>query len=147
MGHSEEETVAELTELLTRASWRLRKNERKELRPFGLSFGQARALRLLAEAPSPMRIGDLAGRLEIVPRSATTVVDRLEEAGLVTRAMGHEDRRSILVVPTANGKALVSRLKEDRRAGAENLFAPLSPGEKSELQRLLSIVATETAET
>jgi hypothetical protein len=34
---------AELAEFLTRASWRLKKNERKELTPFGLTFAQASA--------------------------------------------------------------------------------------------------------
>lgn len=133
--------AAGLAELLSRASWRLRKNERKALEPFGLTFAQARALRVLVRE-GPMRMGDLAGRLEIVPRVATTRVDDLETAGLVSRRTAPADRRSILVEATEEGRRLVARLVEERRAGAESLFAPLSLHERSELARLLESVAS-----
>ena len=134
--------VATLAELLTRASWRLRKNERKALEPFGLTFAQARALRVLAHEGS-MRIGDLAERLEIVPRSATTRMDDLEGAGLAVRRLAPEDRRSILVEATAEGLALVARLAEERRASAQTLFAAFSDDERSELARLLRQVTDD----
>ena len=139
---SEEETLIKLAELLTRASWRLRKHERKELVPFGLTFAQARALRALVDG-GPMRIGDLAGLLEIVPRSATSRVDDLEAAGLVTRHMDPDDRRSVIVVATKEGRDLVARLAADRRVGAETLFAPLSTEERSSLLGLLDSITEE----
>jgi DNA-binding MarR family transcriptional regulator len=148
-----------LSDLLVRASWRLRQNERKELAPFGLTFAQARALRLISSADGQaeayeatstgrptddgMRIGELAGRLEIVPRSATTMVDGLEGAGLVARRMDPSDRRSVLVTCTAEGKDLIARLDQDRRSGAEDLFAPLSTERKEELLRLLALLTGE----
>ena len=118
MEHTEEETTIKLAELLTRASWRLRKNERKELAPFGLTFAQARALRVLVDG-GPMRIGDLADRLEIVPRSATTRVDDLEAAGLVTRRTDPDDRRSVIVVATeaGNGSCRPARGRAKGRCG------------------------------
>lgn len=140
--HSGEDTPAELAELLTRASWRLKKNERKALAPHGLTFAQARALRVLVDA-GPMRIGDLAGRLEIVPRSATTRVDGLEEAGLVARSTDPNDRRSIIVMATAQGRDLVARLTAERRASAKTLFAPLSAEDRSELVRLLRFLTKD----
>jgi DNA-binding MarR family transcriptional regulator len=143
VGEPEQETLVRLAELLTRSSWRLRRNERKELAPFGLTFAQARVLRMLVAAGDPMRIGDLADNLEIVPRSATTMVDGLERPGLVTRHTDPADRRSILVAPTSKGRDLIARMREERRATAETLFAPLSAEEKSELLRLLSSLSTE----
>ena len=136
MGHLGQDTFAELAELLTRASWRLRNNERRALAPHGLTFAQARALRVLVDL-GPMRIGDLAAALEIVPRSATSRVDGLEEAGLVARSADPNDRRSIVVAPTEQGRGLVARLTAERRASAATLFAPLSPVDKAELLRLL----------
>jgi DNA-binding MarR family transcriptional regulator len=127
----------ELSDALMRAFRRLRRNERKELMPFGLTFGQARALRTLATAEGGMRIGELAGMLEIVPRSATTMVDGLESAGLAVRRPDPGDRRSVRVGPTAEGFALLARLAEQRRAGAERLFAPLSQEERRQLLHLL----------
>ena len=136
------QATAELAELLTRSSWRLKKSERKELTPFGLTFAQARALRVLVEVGA-MRIGDLANFLEIVPRSATTRVDDLEAAGLVARSMDPDDRRSIVVTPTQQGRELVARLAAERRASAEALFSPLSGAERTELLGLLRSIAKD----
>ena len=91
-----------------------------------------------------MRIGDLAAKLEIVPRSATTMVDGLENAGFVTRRMDPCDRRSILLAPTAKGQDLIARLAEERTASAETLFTPLSADEKLELLRLLGSIGAES---
>lgn len=137
-----DEASAGLAEFLTRASWRLKKNERRELAPFEITFAQARALRVLVDKGA-MRIGDLASLLEIVPRSATTRVDDLEQAGLVTRSMDPADRRSILVTPTREGRELVARLAADRRASAEALFAPLSATDRAELLRLLRSITED----
>jgi DNA-binding MarR family transcriptional regulator len=143
MEYSEQNTYAELAELLTRASWRLRRNERKELAPFGLTRAQTRALRALVDA-GVMRIGDLANLLEIVPRSATTRVDDLEEAGFVTRRTDPDDRRSILVEPTSRGLDLIARLAKERKASAETLFAPLSTEDRTELIRLLASLTEDS---
>ena len=132
--------LTELAELLTRASWRLRNNERRALAPHGLTFAQARALRLLVRA-GPMRIGDLAAALEIVPRSATSRVDDLEQAGLVTRGADARDRRSVIIAATPQGQELVARLRAERQVGAENLFASLSTRDRADLHRLLAALA------
>ena len=142
MEHTEAETTIKLAELLTRASWRLRKNERKELAPFGLTFAQARALRVLVDG-GPMRIGDLAIHLEIVPRSATTRVDDLEVAGLVTRRADPDDRRSVIVVATEAGSGSCRPAHGERRAGAEALFAPLPTQDRRTLLGLLDSIAKD----
>ena len=129
--------VSRLAELLTHASWRLRRASRAELQPLGLTFGQARALRLLARAGGPMRIGELATQLEVVPRSATTVVDALEGAGLAARQADPADRRSVLVGLTDRGAALLERLGHVCRASAEELFGRLTADEREHLLALL----------
>jgi DNA-binding MarR family transcriptional regulator len=130
--------VGQLAELLVCASWRLRRTARAELEPFGLPFGQARALRLLSHAGEPLRIGELAARLEIVPRSATTMVDALEAAALVSRRPDPLDRRSTLVCLTATGDELVARLGRARRASAEALFSRLDRPQAEQLRDLLA---------
>ena len=92
-----------LAEALTRASWRLRRASVKELAPFGLTFAQSRVLRILARRDEPMRMGDLAARFEVAPRSATSMIDSLETLGLVERRADPTDRRSVLVGLTADG--------------------------------------------
>ena len=94
----------------------------KELAPLGVTFGQARVMRVLARAGQPIRMADLAATLEIVPRSVTTMIDTLEEAGLACREPDLHDRRCVLVTPTSAGHAVVERLDRARRATAEELF-------------------------
>jgi DNA-binding MarR family transcriptional regulator len=132
------DVIAQLAELLACTSWRLRRASRRELEPLGLTFGQARALRLLARAGEPVRIGELAARLEVVPRSATSMVDALEAAGLVDRTPDPIDRRSILVGLTDSGVDLLARLGRARRASAESLFARLDAAQRVQLLVLLA---------
>ena len=134
------DVIAQLSELLACTSWRLRRASRSELEPLGLTFGQARALRLLSRAGQPLRIGELAVRLEVVPRSATTTVDALEAAGLVTRQADPADRRSVLVGLTAAGDELLDRLGRARRESAETLFARLDGPQRERLLELLTVL-------
>ena len=142
-----ESSAAVLAELVVRTSWRLRRGAAKELAPLGVTFGQARVMRVLAGAPTPMRMADLAAQLEIVPRSVTTMIDGLEAAGLVARDPDPHDRRCLLVTPTSEGRAVLERMDRARRATAEELFSPLSSPERAQLARLLhALGATDEAE-
>lgn len=141
--HPDQDSATEAAELLTRASRRLRRNERKALAPYGLTFAQARALRKVVNH-GPLRIGDLAELLEIVPRSATTRVDDLERTKLVVRSTDPGDRRSVIVSATAEGHELVARLRAERTVGAETMFAALSSEERSHLVRLLRALTGES---
>jgi DNA-binding MarR family transcriptional regulator len=134
--------VGQLGELLVRSSWRLRRGAAKELAPLGVTFGQARALRVLA-AGEPMRMADLAASLEIVPRSVTTMIDSLVAAGLVNREADPHDRRSVLVSPTVAGRAVLDRMDSARRATTEELFGRLTLGQRRELLDLLVLLADQ----
>jgi DNA-binding MarR family transcriptional regulator len=134
---SNHDDVAQLAELVVRTSWRLRRGTAKELAPLGLTFAQARVMRVLAGAGEPMRMADLAARLEIVPRSMTTMIDSLEQAGLVCRAADANDRRSVLVTPSPAGRAVLDRLDRARRDTADDLFSRLTAGERAQLLTLL----------
>ena len=81
---------------------------------------------------------ELADRLGIVPRSLTTVVDALEEAGLVTREIDPRNRRAILLRLTDRGAAVRDELREARRRAAEDLFAPLPVADRELLGGLLA---------
>jgi DNA-binding MarR family transcriptional regulator len=81
---------------------------------------------------------ELADHLGIVPRSLTTVVDALEEAGLVRREIDPRNRRAILLRLTDGGTAVRDDLREARRRAAEDLFAPLTPADRGLLGDLLA---------
>jgi len=128
----------QLAEMLTRASWRLRRASVRELAPLGLTFVQARVLRMLDRAAGPVRIGEIAARLEVVPRSATTLIDSLETTGLVERRADPDDRRSVRVGLTVDGATVMERVSGLRRASASALFARLTPAQQQQLLGLLT---------
>ncbi len=106
----------------------------------GLTGAQARVIRFLEGAGHPVRMADIAAALEVVPRTATSMVDGLEEAKLVVRAIDPHDRRSILVSLTSEGARLLDRLALARRRTAEATFSALSPIERGELARMLTVL-------
>ncbi|MEW9549551.1 MarR family winged helix-turn-helix transcriptional regulator [Nonomuraea sp. NPDC050783] len=141
----------ELADLMHLVNRRLRHGYVRRLGPLGLSPGQARALRVLADAPRPLRMVRLAEELRIVPRSLTPVVDALEEAGLVRRRTDPGNRRSTLVEITDEGRVAAERAREARRQAGEELFAVLAAEQRDQLGELLSAVdaaaqARETAQ-
>jgi DNA-binding MarR family transcriptional regulator len=135
--NGDNDDVAQLAELVFRTSWRLRRGSAKELAPLGVTFAQARVMRVLAGSGEPMRMADLAASLEIVPRSVTTMIDSLEQAGLVCRGVDANDRRSVLVSPSPAGRAVLDRLHRARRDTADELFSRLTAGERAQLLALL----------
>ena len=136
--------AAQLGELVRRLSRRLKQNSSRRLGLFGLTDGQARVLRLVARSGSPLRMSEIAHRIEVVPHSATTVIASLEAKGLVVREIDFEDRRSILVRLTEPGRHLVTALGRDRDAAAVELFGRLPRADRLELlQRLALLVAAK----
>lgn len=130
----------ELSELVHRIGHRLRHGYRHVLEPLGLSPGQGRALRVLAEADEPLRMGMLAEALRIVPRSVTPVIDALEESELVRREVDPANRRSTLLVLTERGREVHGQVVEARGEAARELFSVLSEEQQEQLRALLAVV-------
>lgn len=128
---------ADLAELLMRASRGLRHQWAASLQPWDLSPHQARALRVVAELGSP-RLGAVADRLRVTPRSVTEVIDALQDRGLTERVPDGSDRRAVCVVLTSRGEAVLAEIVAARRASAQAYFAPLTAAQQAELARLLT---------
>ena len=135
MGYEDPVQLADLVHRLTR---RLRSAQAGQLAPLGLTPAQERALRVIARGDEPPRMTEIADRLGIVPRSLTTVVDSLEEAGLVRRETDPSNRRAILLHLTDRGAAFRDDLRAARARAAEDLFAPLGPEDRAALGALLA---------
>lgn len=140
----ETDIAAQTADLLARTNRRLRRQAEQRLGPLGVTPGQVRVLRALSRAEKPLRIGDLARRLDVVPRSATSVVDDLERLGHVRRERDPQDRRATLVVLTAGGTSVLDELRRRRRAGLAELLDRLTPAEQVELVRLLTRLAGDS---
>lgn len=103
---------------------------------------QARALRVLVGADG-MRPSGLAEVLRIAPRSATEVVDALEERGWVRREPDPSDRRATRVVPTEDGRTLVVRIDDVRREASQRVLDVLTPAQRRTLHGILAVVVGE----
>jgi len=142
----EYEDPVQLADLLQRLTRRMRRAQAARLAPLGLTPAQERALRVMTRSAEPLRMTELADRLGIVPRSVTTVIDALEQAGLVRREVDPRNRRAIRLHLTDRGTAVRDDMREARRQAAEDLFAPLAAGYRKALAELLSRLDEDDAE-
>jgi DNA-binding MarR family transcriptional regulator len=127
---------ATLAELFWTVARRLRHLGRDALEPGQVTPSQARAIKVLARHGA-VRPGVLADHLRIAARSATEVVDDLQERGLVERGPDPADRRATLVSLTRAGREAGERIRAARQAETERFFGALDPADRAELARIL----------
>ncbi len=139
LGVTESETTGDL--LLSTAR-RLRREFGAALLHAGMTPAQARALRSVMEHGA-LRPSALADHLHIAARSATELVDALEEQGLVERGPDPGDRRATLVRPTPAAKTELAQVDRVRRAHTERFLAVLGDDDRAELDRILRILVDQ----
>ena len=84
------------------------------LKPHGLTFARYEALVLLTfSSRGSLPLGKMGERLQVHPTSVTSIVDRLEGAGLVVRRPHPEDGRAVLAEITPEGRSLVEQATAD----------------------------------
>jgi DNA-binding MarR family transcriptional regulator len=132
--------TADLGDLLMRSARTLRRRWRDVLAPWELSPHQARALGVVGRRDG-VRLTDLAEALHIAPRSATEVVDGLQERGLVERTPDPGDRRAVILRPTEEGRRIRAEIDAARTADSAELFARLPAADRAELARILRSLA------
>lgn len=85
----------------------------------------------------------LTKRLDIQPGSASEVIAKLENAGLIVRTSSTEDRRTTDVSLTEEGKKQAIEISEQRDRRHERMFSCLSETEKMQLLTLLEKVNSD----
>ncbi|MDZ5661919.1 MarR family transcriptional regulator [Nocardioides sp. S-58] len=121
---------------------RVRRTYAEALAQWHVTPSQSRALRVL-ERTDGMRPSALADELRIAPRSATEVVDALQDRGWVQRAADPTDRRATTVTLTESGRDLVGRIDDVRRQASEEVLAVLTPAQRRTLHEILTVVLGE----
>jgi DNA-binding MarR family transcriptional regulator len=114
----------------------LRRRSRETLAPWDIAPSHSRALGVLVRNGS-VRLSELAEHLHIAPRSATEVVDGLQERGLVERRPDPEDRRATLVALTPVGEDAGAAIRAAREAETDAFFGGLSATDQAQLGRIL----------
>jgi DNA-binding MarR family transcriptional regulator len=104
-----------------------------------LSDIQLAALAAL-ERHQAMTPGELAEHEKVQPPSMTRVIAVLEERKLVQRAPHPTDRRQVVLTVTAEGRALVNRVRRRREAWLAQRLQELTPEERAILRQAAPIL-------
>jgi DNA-binding MarR family transcriptional regulator len=103
------------------------------LQDAGISFSQLKCLGLLANADSPLSLGELSEEIGLSLAAVSRGVDGLVQRGEVKRQEDPSDRRSKLVTLSSRGRATYERVLAIRLAGVERFVDGLEPDERENL--------------
>lgn len=120
---------------MTRTARRLRQEAGPELSP---SQGSALAA---IERHGPLTPSELAERERISRPTATRVVAKLEEDGLIVRTADPGDARSFLLQLTDDGHALILRLRRRKTAFLAARLAELDGNDLATVERASELLA------
>src|SRR3954470_16232589 len=131
---SETELAPRLRLAITRSARRLRQEAGGALSP-----SQGAALATIA-CHGPLTPSELAARERIQRPTATRVLARLEEAGLIERTADVSDRRSFRVAATPAGAELLDAVRDRKDAYLARRLDRLSPEDLAALERAAGIL-------
>lgn len=109
-------------------------------RRYGLAEGEFDVLATLRRAGEPHERapGELAQFTMVTTGAMTKRIDRLEQAGLVTRRRSTTDGRGRVVALTPAGCELIDRAFTEHMANEHRLLAELTSEQASQLESLLT---------
>ena len=108
-------------------------------REHGLEPGWHDVLATLRRSGPPyqLRPTEFAGALMLTSSGTTKRLDRLEQAGMITRGPDPRDRRGTLITLTDAGRALIDGVTEAHLANEHRLLSALTDAEQRQLADLL----------
>ncbi len=104
-----------------------------------LSLPQLHILIRLTES-GPMMVSEAAGLFGISAPSASSILDRMEERGLVDRTRDKDDRRVVRVAATARGRATAEEFVGLKRDEMVRLLDAMTDAELEDVNRGMAAV-------
>jgi len=124
---------------------RLARELRREARAFGVTGGQAAQLAAV-ERRGRIGLGELAAGEGVSAPAMSKHVDRLEQAGLVSRVPGSSgDRRRVEIELTVEGQRVLRRVRSHRTAWLAARLDQLGPSELATIDAAIEPLAALTA--
>ena len=108
MDSAKNELTAQLIEHMERMYARMRSESPDEWSDLELTIPQFRTLMMLSQGPQ--RMGAIAQHLSSSLSSATSMIDRLVDKGLVERVAQSDDRRVVACELTSSGRGQIDRI-------------------------------------
>ena len=103
-----------------------------------LTFQQVKVLAFLFEGQQ--RMGNIAGHMGCIMSSATSIVDRLVDKGLVGRTVDPEDRRAVVCQLTVDGRETMEQFWSIGRTKIIQLAEQLDTRELTEVVHAASLM-------
>ncbi|WP_371405351.1 MarR family transcriptional regulator [Kribbella sp. NBC_00662] len=99
----------------------------------------------LSMAEGPLRVGEIADRMQVVGPHVTRQVQALEHRGLVQRVTDPNDRRASLIEPTRTGTEAANRYTSTITDWFREVVADWPTNDRTELNRLLTKLTNDIA--
>jgi len=118
----------------------LRKKAGNFLQPFGLTDVQFNLMMLLKHQSGlteGLTQAQLSNMMLVNRANITSLIDRMEKANLVTRTSAPSDRRYNIIVLTAYGKKLLSRIEPLYAQEVKKIMNVLAESDQKRLIRML----------
>jgi len=130
------EAVADLVARLRRA---MRKAARVRVPTMPLSVAQLELLSLVKENPGA-RPGDLASLLHLAANSVSTLANAMVSAGMLDRAPGAVDKRTVAFTLTPQGARLVRQWRTTNAALLQSAIAALNAQDRQVLAEAMPVL-------
>lgn len=131
---SSEELPTRLRLAVMRLARRLRQQAEPDLTPSMLS-----AMANI-EYRQPVTLGQLAEAERVTPPTMSKIVGRLEDAGLVARAVDPDDKRIQRLSLSHNGVKLIARNRSRKNAYLARKLRKLEPEEAAKLEAAVEVI-------
>ncbi|MGE5509581.1 MAG: MarR family winged helix-turn-helix transcriptional regulator [Chitinophagales bacterium] len=105
-----------------------------------LSVPQVRGLAFLSRRPGAA-LTEVAEHLGVTAATASSMVERLVQQGLVERRTAPEERRRHCLTLTARGEGILADARSATRRRVEAVLAKLSPDEQDAVAQALPLLA------
>lgn len=122
----------------------VRSNLRRE---FDITLPRFDLMAHLDRSPAGLRMGDLSRRMMVTSGNVTGITDQLEAEGLVRREYSPQDRRSLTVRMTPNGRRVFRRMAKAYERWIAGMFDGLRPPDRIQLLKLLGTLKDDLHET
>lgn len=143
LAHDADPTV-ELANRLNSAAIHLLRRIAQEDGADGVTGARLSALSVLVYG-GPQSLGSLARRERVSTPTMSRIVDALVRDGIVERVADEDDRRSVRLTPTPDGRRLMERGRARRIERLARELATLDPKERKALTK--AVAALERLET
>jgi DNA-binding MarR family transcriptional regulator len=127
----------------------LRKKAEHFLQPFGLTDVQFNLMMLLQHQSGPdegLAQAQLSEMMLVNRANITSLIDRMEKAGLVARTSAPSDRRYNIIILTSYGKKLLSRIEPLYAKEVQRIMNVLLENEQKRLIGMLEKIRSNIAE-